>query len=226
MPRIVVRLAADTALVAFLLFLSAGTLTWSRGWLLLAVMLMIRAVGALVVYRINPGLMEERAKLPFHEDQAWRDRVLLFGVLATGFVGLPIIAGLDAFRWHLLPSPPEAVSAMGLMMFASGWCLKSLALRANAFAIPVVRVQTERAHAVADAGVYSVVRHPFYAADPLIFAGLGLWLESYVAVFSAAIPVALMIMRLRLEEKFLSRELPAYNEYMLRVPHRLIPGVW
>jgi protein-S-isoprenylcysteine O-methyltransferase Ste14 len=226
MVRIVVRLAADTALVAFLLFLSAGTLTWWRGWLLLAVMLMIRAVGALVVYRINPVLMQERAKLPFHADQTWRDRVLLFGVLATGFLGLPIVAGLDAFRWHLLPSPPEAVSAMGLVMFASGWCLKSLALCANAFAIPVVRVQTERAHAVADAGVYSVVRHPFYAADPLIFAGLGLWLESYVAVFGAAIPVALMIMRLRLEEEFLIRELPAYNEYMARVPHRLIPGVW
>jgi protein-S-isoprenylcysteine O-methyltransferase Ste14 len=48
-----------------------------------------------------------------------------------------------------------------------------LALRANAFAVPAVRLQRERAHAVVDSGVYAVVRHPFYAADPLIFVGLG-----------------------------------------------------
>ena len=189
-------------------------------------MLLIRANGALVVYRINPTLLQERAKLLVHGDQTWTDRLVLLGVLTTNFVGLPIIAGFDAFRWHLLPAPGSTLSAIGLVLFALGWCLKSLALRANAFAIPIVRVQTERAHSVADTGVYSVVRHPFYAADPLIFAGLGLWLESYVAVFFAAIPVALMIMRLRLEENFLSRELPAYNQYMARVPHRLIPGVW
>jgi protein-S-isoprenylcysteine O-methyltransferase Ste14 len=35
-----------------------------------------------------------------------------------------------------------------------------------------------------------------------------------------------MVIRLHLEERFLRRELPGYNDYTLRVPHRLIPGVW
>jgi len=103
---------------------------------------------------------------------------------------------------------------------------KSLALRANAFAIAVVRVQREHAHAVVDSGVYGVIRHPFYAAGPLIFAGLGLWLESSVATLCAVLPVAFMVMRLRMEERFLQRELPGYADYLARVPHRLIPGVW
>lgn len=69
-------------------------------------------------------------------------------------------------------------------------------------------------------------RHPFYAADPLILVGLGLWLESYVAALGAVVPIALMVMRLRLEERFLRLELPGYTAYAERVRYRLIPGVW
>ena len=112
------------------------------------------------------------------------------------------------------------------MVFALGWGLKSLALRANAFATAAVRLQSERAHAVADSGVYTIVRHPFYAADPLIFGGLALWLESSMAALCALLPIALVIIRLQLEERFLRRELPGYHEYTTRVRHRLIPSVW
>ena len=226
MRRVIARLVADAALVGALLFVSAGTLAWWRAWVLLAVLLVVRAAGALAVYRVNPGLLRERAGLPIHEEQSRADRLLLLGVLATGYLGLPAVAGLDAFRWHLLPPPAPPVAVVGLVLFALGWGLKSLALRANAFAVAVVRLQDERAHAVADSGVYRVVRHPFYAADPLILAGLGLWLGSYVAALGAVVPVALVVVRLRLEERFLRRELRGYTAYAERVRYRLIPGVW
>jgi protein-S-isoprenylcysteine O-methyltransferase Ste14 len=226
MLRVLTRLVADAALVAFAMFVSAGTLDWWRAWVLLAVLLLVRTIGAHAVHRISPDLLRERAGLPVHAEQPWADRVLLLGVLATGFLGIPALAGLDAFRWHLLPRPVPLVAGLGLLLFALGWALKSLALRANAFAVTVVRLQRERTHAVADSGVYGVVRHPFYAADPLIFVGLGLWLESYAAVLGAVVPVALMVLRLGLEERFLRRELPGYAAYAARVRHRLIPGVW
>jgi protein-S-isoprenylcysteine O-methyltransferase Ste14 len=226
MLRVTIRLVADAALVAILLFLSAGTFAWWRAWVLLAVLFLIRALGALAVYRVSPDLMRERAALPVHKEQSRADRLLLLGVLATGFLGLPIIAGLDAFRWHVLPRPASPVAGMGLVLFALGWSVKSVALRANAFAVAVVRLQSERAHAVADSGPYGVVRHPFYAADPLILVGLGLWLQSYVAALSAVLPIALMVMRLRLEERLLRRELPGYTAYAARVRFRLIPGIW
>lgn len=226
MLRVMVRLVADAALVAILLFVSAGTLAWPRAWVLLAVLMLVRVVGAHAVYRVNPGLMRDRARLPVHRDQPLADRLLLLGVLATGFLGLAVVAGLEVFRWRLLPRPAPLVAGLGLMLFALGWSIKSLALRANAFAVAVVRLQSERAHAVADSGVYGVVRHPFYAADPLILVGMGLWLESYVAALAAVVPVALMLIRLRLEERFLLRELPGYGAYAQRVRHRLIPGLW
>jgi protein-S-isoprenylcysteine O-methyltransferase Ste14 len=226
MVRIAVRLIADAVFVALCLFVSAGTLAWWRAWVLLAVLLVVRGTGARAVYRVNPALLRERAKLPLHSDQPQADRVLLLAVLATGFLGLPAIAGLDVFRWHVLPPPGPVVSTGGLVVFALGWCLKSLALRANAFATAAVRLQSERAHAVADSGVYTIVRHPFYAADPLILGGLALWLESSMAALCALIPIALVIIRLQLEERFLRRELPGYTEYTARVRHRLIPRIW
>jgi protein-S-isoprenylcysteine O-methyltransferase Ste14 len=226
MPRVLARLVADAALVATLLLVSAGTLAWRRAWVLVAVLLAVRTVSAVAAYRVNPALIRERARLPIHGDQPRADRLLLLAVLATGFVGLPVVAGLDAFRWHLLPRPATPIAALGLALFALGWVIKGLALRANAFATTVVRLQREREHAVVDTGVYAIVRHPFYAGTPLVLVGLGLWLESYAAALLAVVPTAVVVMRLQLEERFLRRELPGYGEYAARVPHRLLPGIW
>ncbi len=70
------------------------------------------------------------------------------------------------------------------------------------------------------------MRYPFYAADPLILVGLGLWRESYAAALGAVIPVTLMVLRLEEEERFLELAFPEYHAYMRRVPYRLIPKVW
>jgi protein-S-isoprenylcysteine O-methyltransferase Ste14 len=189
-------------------------------------LLTIRIIGAYAIARVNPALLRERARLPIHGAQPWTDRVLLLAVLGTGFLGLPLLAALDVFRWHLLPAPTPFLSGAGLLLFALGWGLKQVALWTNAFATTVVRLQSDRAHAVVCTGVYAVVRHPFYAADPLILVGLALWLRSTTAALAAAVPVLCMVMRLQLEERFLRRALPGYEAYIARVPYRLVPGVW
>jgi protein-S-isoprenylcysteine O-methyltransferase Ste14 len=224
MYRVAIRHIADAALVATVLFGAAGTFAWRRAWVLLAVLVSVRALGALAVARVQPALLLERAKLPIDRAQSWVDRALLLGVLATGFLGLPMIAARDVFHWHLWPPVAPSLGAVGLVLFALGWSLKSLALRANPFATATVRVQ--HAHTVADSGVYARIRHPFYAADPLILIGLGLWLQSFAAVVASVVPLTLMLLRLRGEEQFLSSNLAAYDTYAQRVPYRLIPGVW
>jgi protein-S-isoprenylcysteine O-methyltransferase Ste14 len=226
MVTVLARLVADAALVAVLLFVSAGTLSWWRAWVLLAVLLAVRIVSAVAVYRVNPALLQERAKLPIHGDQPRSDKLLLLAVLATGFMGLPVIAGFDVFRWHVLPRPALVLASLGLVLFTLGWGIKGLALRTNAFATAVLRLQRERQHAVVDTRVYGMVRHPFYAGTPLVLVGLGLWLESHTSALFAVVPIALLVVRLRLEERFLRRELPGYSEYAARVPYRLLPGIW
>ena len=226
MHRVVLRLIFDAVVVAAALFGVAGTWDWWRAWVLLLVLFVIRLGGARVVFAANPALMLERARPPLCHGQSRRDRALVLIVLASGFVGLPIVSGLDRFWWPQLAPPPTILSALGLGLFASGWVLKNLALRANAFAVAAVRIQHEREHVVVDSGIYGIVRHPFYAADPLIFVGLGLWLQSYVALWCSVIPIAVLIVRLRGEEQVLQRELLGYRAYMQRVPSRLFPGIW
>ncbi|HEY9226807.1 MAG TPA: isoprenylcysteine carboxylmethyltransferase family protein [Gemmatimonadaceae bacterium] len=148
------------------------------------------------------------------------------GILALGFLGLPVIAGVDVFRWHLLPTPGPLVASLGLALYIVGWSIKALVLRTNAFATSVVRMQRERQHVVVDTGLYRIVRHPFYAGTPLVLVGTALWLESYAATIVAIVPIALVIVRIVFEERFLRRELPGYTEYAARVSHRLLPGIW
>lgn len=226
MLRILTRVVADAAVVATVLFVAAGTVAWQRAWVLVVVLLVVRISSAIVVYRVNPVLLRERATVLIHDHQPWTDRLLLLTFMATAFVGLPAVAARDALHWHLLPSPPPALASVGLGLFALGWTIIASALRANPFAVTVVRFQNERQHTVVDTGIYSVVRHPMYAGNPLVNIGLGLWLESYSAVLCAVIPLVLLMVRIGLEEQLLRRELPGYGEYTARVPYRLLPGLW
>ena len=50
-----------------------------------------------------------------------------------------------------------------------------------------------------------------------------------VLFFSAAlaiIPIALTVVRILFEERFLKRELKGYGDYVKRVRYRLIPFIW
>jgi protein-S-isoprenylcysteine O-methyltransferase Ste14 len=224
--RVFLRLVADTIVVGAVLFAAAGTFAWQRAWTLLAVLFVVRVASAVAVYRVNPALLRERATVLVHPGQPWADRLLLFASMTTSFILLPAVAALDVFRWHLLPSPPRSLEIAGLALFTVGWIVIAFALLANAFAVTVVRVQGERQHAVANTGIYRFIRHPMYAASPLVNLGLALWLGSYVAALLAVVPFLLLVVRIALEERVLRRELPGYEEYTARVPYRLLPGVW
>lgn len=226
MFRVVTRVIGDAVIFAIVLFVAAGTLAWQRAWVLVAVLLVVRILSAIAVYRVNPALIRERATVLIHPHQPWTDRLILLAFMGTAFVGVPAVAALDVFHWHVLPSPSLPLATAGLALFILGWTIIAVALRANPFAVTVVRLQNERQHAVVDTGIYSVVRHPMYAGNPLVNVGLGLWLGSYAAVLFAAIPLGLLMVRIGLEERFLRRELPGYLEYSARVQYRLVPRVW
>lgn len=65
-----------------------------------------------------------------------------------------------------------------------------------------------------------------YAALLLVMTGMSLWLESWAGVLATALPMGILVMRIRLEERFLSQALPDYRAYAERVPWRLLPGIW
>jgi protein-S-isoprenylcysteine O-methyltransferase Ste14 len=75
-------------------------------------------------------------------------------------------------------------------------------------------------------GLYSIVRHPMYAAGLIMFSGTPLALGSWWGLL-ILVPITLVIIwRLLDEEKFLSENLPGYKEYCQKVRYRLIPLLW
>jgi protein-S-isoprenylcysteine O-methyltransferase Ste14 len=223
--RLILRELRYVALFFILVFAPAQTLEWSRGWILVVVVFVIRIVGALIVLRANPDLLAERAKMPLHRDQPTIDKFLLPAYMAM-FAGVIAFSSADHFHLRLFPVPSSLLSAAGLAAVVAGWILVYAALRANAFATTVVRLQPERGQKVVDRGVYSRVRHPMYAGIIPVMIGLSLWLGSFAGAALSLLPTAMLIIRIVVEEGVLRHSLPGYDEYSRRVRYRLIPFVW
>jgi protein-S-isoprenylcysteine O-methyltransferase Ste14 len=223
--KMIAGILIHVALFGGPLFLPAGTLDWWRAWVFLGADLVCAVASTVSIYRVNKELLDERFKSPVQKGQPLTDKILVLLIIA-GFLGMLVLIPLDVFRFHLLPKPPILVSSLGLALFFVGWWIMTLALRENAFAAPVVRHQEERQHRVIESGVYGIVRHPMYAGAAPFFIGTPLWLESYAAAIFACFPLAVLVLRIQLEEGFLRRELAGYEAYMQRVRYRLIPFVW
>lgn len=223
--KLISGVVISTAFFGLLLFLPAGTLDWWRAWVFVGVVFVASAASTAAVYRASPELLEERFKPPLQKGQPLADKIAV-SLLIASFAGLIVFIPLDVFRFHLMAKPGTAASFLGLALFVLGWWIMTLALRENAFAAPVVRHQEERHQKVIDTGVYRPVRHPMYAGAVLLMIGMPLWLESHAAVLFAGLPIATLVVRIPIEERFLRRELPGYDDYTKRVRYRLIPFVW
>ncbi len=223
--RLVLGALLQPAIFTVLLFGPAPTFVWWRAWVVIGVVAVASAVSLVALARDDPDLLDERFKPPLQRGQPLADRIVVLLFLAS-FLATILLVPIDVFRLRLLPPPPPWLAAVGLGLFLGGWWLTVRAMRENTFAAPVVRHQTERRHHVVDTGPYAVVRHPMYVGGALLLIGLPLWLESTAAVLAAGIPIAILVVRIAIEERFLRRELAGYEGYSARVRSRLIPGVW
>jgi protein-S-isoprenylcysteine O-methyltransferase Ste14 len=223
--QLITTVLLNVAIFGVLLFAPAGRLAWWRGWVLLGVVLVCSTATIFGVFASRPELLAERYKPPLQKSQPFYDKIVLIALIGS-FAGLLVLIPLDVFRLHLMGMPENSISSLGMVLFILGWLTMSLSFRENAYAAPVVKHQAERQHVVVDTGVYRVVRHPMYAGAVLLMIGMPLWLQSYAATVFAAVPIALLALRIVLEEQFLRRELKDYKAYAARVRSRLIPFVW
>ena len=223
--RSIISVVGYVALFAALLFAPARSWNWPAAWVLLGVLFVSRGVSTVALYRGNRALLEERARFPVQRRQTSVDRILLPTIMAA-FAAQVAFVSYDDWRLHLLASPPVWVRALGLAAFVFGWRVVHRALQTNSFAVTVVRHQAERGHAVVTTGPYAVVRHPMYAGLVLVMIGLALWLGSTAGALAALVPIALLAIRILVEERVLRQSLPGYADYADSVRWRLVPGLW
>jgi protein-S-isoprenylcysteine O-methyltransferase Ste14 len=75
------------------------------------------------------------------------------------------------------------------------------------------------------AGPYRLVRHPMYAGYLLTFVGFWLANPSLWNFAIYLIAISALLYRVQAEEKILGRD-PAYREFAVAVPYRLVPRVF
>jgi protein-S-isoprenylcysteine O-methyltransferase Ste14 len=146
----------------------------------------------------------------------------LASLLLRNVAGIPLwVVGLGlAIRTPspLLFTPGPVTEALGWLLVSAGcviilWSLLSLGWRA---VMPSVR-DTLVVH-----GLYAHVRHPMYGGTLLEFTGLAVLSPGHAAVLACALGAGWVVVQARLEELDLLQRIPAYREYMQRVP-RFLP---
>ena len=124
----------NTFFFAVMLFVPAGTIRWPRAWIFLGVVFVGTAV---TMFVLPEELLNERYKPPVQRGQPLFDQIGIFAFVGS-FVAAVLFIPFDVFRLHLLRPPDIVTSIFGLGLFAAGWTLITVAMRANAFAAPVV----------------------------------------------------------------------------------------
>jgi protein-S-isoprenylcysteine O-methyltransferase Ste14 len=225
LAKLIAACLLQFCLFAAMLLVPAGTWHWPQAWALLGLLAVATVATVSALYPSRQALLAERIKLPFQPGQPRADKIATF-LIGVSFILQFVFIPLDVFHLHLLPRPSLAWAVLGLVLLGAGWWLVAVSFMVNPFAVPIVKYQPERRQRVIDGGPYRVIRHPIYAGAALFLIGMALWLRSTAAALVALLPIAMLVLRLMVEERFLRAQLPGYPEYCARVRYRFIPWLW
>jgi protein-S-isoprenylcysteine O-methyltransferase Ste14 len=144
--------------------------------------------------------------------------VLVQAILLAG-VG---VAGLAGARWPTDLRVPAVVvasiaGAAGLWLAASA--VGTLGKSASLFSKPPATSQLRQS------GVYALVRHPIYGGILLLSLAWSLARSPWALIPTGALAIVL-VLKARLEERWLLDRHPAYAGYRARVRRRFVPYLW
>lgn len=207
--------------MALALFIPAGSLRYWQGWVYLAVFAGCTLLITAWLFRNDPGLLSRRVQAgPVAETQ--RSQQILQSLASLCFILLFIVPGLD-YRLGWSQVPP-ALSLVAAACVALGFYFVFLVFRENSYTSATIQVAEDQR--LITSGPYARVRHPMYAGAGLLVLATPLALDSWVALPLPFLLMAVIVLRLLDEEKYLAAHLPGYREYQQQVPYRLLPGVW
>jgi len=213
--------------MAVLLLLTAGLFggvwAWPRAWTFLAVFGLASACASALLAVYAPASFQVRQQTMVASREKRQPLIDAVGLLvyATCLAGWLAFIPVDVFRLKLLAPPGPLAVAIGVAAALAGLVISNSAIAQNRFAAPTIHEQAGQR--LIDTGLYSVVRHPFYAGMLLVYAGAALWLGSYAAAIASTAFLAMTLARIVIEEAHLRRALPGYDGYARRVRGRLIP---
>ncbi|MEN3222163.1 isoprenylcysteine carboxylmethyltransferase family protein [Mycolicibacterium porcinum] len=203
---------------ALVIFASAGTFDYWRGWAFLAVLAVTGWMSAIYFLRTNPAVLLRR--LPKAEERP-RQKVISAGVFVL-WAAMLVVSSLDhRFKWSVVATE---ISLAGDVLVALAFAAIGLVLAQNSHAAVTVRVEANQP--LVSTGLYGLVRHPMYACNGLLLVGIPLALGSFWGLVFLIPGLLLFAVRVLDEERFLAVELGGYRDYMQKVRYRMLPGIW
>lgn len=169
------------------------------GWLNIGILLFYATILVLLIAR--PAARASSVR-PLH----W--------VFAFSGTFLPFLLLIDT-----TPDPRLALLAAPIQLLAMVLMVAALSTLGRGFGIIAAR------RVVRTTGLYSVVRHPLYAAEAVFLLSIVIGNLSVYNVFVLVLQIGCQIRRMAEEEKLLSGD-PAYPAYRQRVRFRMVPGVY
>jgi protein-S-isoprenylcysteine O-methyltransferase Ste14 len=169
-------------------------------------------------------LLRERLKPPLQKDQPLADKLWLIPFLLILLTAMGFMAA-DAARWRWSAMLP-CVQWAGCALLVVAVMFISWVMRANSFAAPVVKIQTDRGQKVIQTGPYAIVRHPMYLGALFYFAAASLVLGSWWGLLAVPILAVMLGVRIGIEENALRQGLAGYDDYARRVRWRMLPLIW
>ena len=213
-----VKFLIGLLLIAILLFVPAGTLKYSNGWLFIALLFIPMFIAGIITFVKSPELLKRRLNGKEEEDEQ-KTVILISGIM---FLLSFIIAGLNfRFRWFKLPQTAIIIASL---LFLMGYIMYAEVMRENVYLSRTVEVSENQK--VVDSGLYGIVRHPMYTSTLLLFLSMPLILDSIFSFAIMLIYPIIIIYRIKNEEKMLERELEGYREYKQKVKYKIIPFIW
>ncbi len=223
--KIGVRAAASSisgmALLGLVLFVPAGTLDYWQAWVFIAVFTVATLVPTVYLSRTNPAALRRRMRAGPRAETRTAQKIIVTGSFLGIFATMAFSALDHRFGWSPVPA---WLSVTGDLLVAVGLGITMLVIVQNGYAAATITV--EAGQTLATGGLYGVVRHPMYAGDVIMMAGLPLALGSYWGLAFLLPGLVFLILRILDEEKLLAEELTGYREYSQRVRYRLVPYLW
>lgn len=205
-------------LVGLLIFIPAGTLFFTNGWLFMSILFIPMFIVGIILIIKNPELLRKRLNVKEHH----REQKVVVFISALIFICGFIVAGLNfRFGWYTLPN---SVSICAIVVFVVAYLLYGRVLWENDFLSRTIEIQENQK--VIDTGLYSIVRHPMYSATLILFLSMPIILGSIYSFFVFLLYPFIIVIRIKNEEMLLENELEGYQEYQKKVKYRLIPLIW
>lgn len=214
----VTKFVIGLALVGVLLFLPAGGFCYINGWIFIGLLFIPMLILGVVLFIRSPDLLKKRLNAKENE-KTQKGVVAVSGLL---FVAGFIVAGLDfRFGWSRVPRLVVIIASVILLI---SYALYAEVMRENAYLSRTIEVTAEQQ--VIDTGLYGIVRHPMYAVTIWLFISIPIVLGSWWSLICFLPYIAVIVVRIKNEEKLLEKELKGYREYKSRVKYRLLPLIW